>query len=314
MGQGRGRTMTTSSPRGVEQEPGLGASIPVSWARWGRWSAALSRIRPTSGPPVLVLSLPRSGSSWVGETLGFAPDALYLREPMSQGDPLFRRLGTVFAMDDRPDLVARHQVLADRAFAGCPAFPADIVRFPERWSWRDRPGRRVVVKEVNPLAGPWYAARYRPRLVFLVRHPVAVALSWARKGWLDERPESWAAQGRLQAETLGRAMAGLEGYRDAMRVVTYESLCTDPMAAFPDLYRFAGLSWNESVAAYVQGHTQQRHAGDVFGTSRPSRLMLAAWRNQATPEQVSAVRAGFRSVSLPWYRDDADWIPAASAA
>jgi hypothetical protein len=275
--------------------------------------AALAGLRPTAGPPVLVLSLPRSGSSWVGETLGFAPDALYLREPISQGDPLFARLGTVFTPGDHPEALARQRVLADRAFAGIPAFGPEIVRFPERWGWRDRPGRRVVVKEVNPLAGAWYAARYRPRIVFLVRHPVAVALSWSRKGWIDERPESWAAQARLQAESLRRATAGLADH-PALRVVAYEDLCADPEGEFRELFAFAELSWTDATAAYVEGHTRRREAGDVFGTSRPSRLMPAAWRGRVGDHLVAAVRRGFESVPLPWYREDSDWSAAQVAA
>jgi hypothetical protein len=273
----------------------------------------MARVRPVGGPPVLVLSLPRSGSSWVGETLGFAPEALYLREPMSQGDPLFRRLGTVFAPGDSAELLARHRTLADRAFAGLPAFGPEIVRFPDRWAWRDRPGRRVVIKEVNPLAGPWYAARYRPRLVFLVRHPVAVARSWARKGWIAERPDAWAAQGRFQAQSLARSLAGLADH-DAMRVVTYESLCADPEGGFRALFEFTGLSWTGAVAAYVAGHTEREVPADVFGTSRPSRLMPAAWRGRVDPHLVAALRDGFDAVPLPWYRDPAAWAADAPAA
>ncbi len=306
--------MSEVAPADSAPTPRDASTLPVAWSRYGRLSASLARLRPTAGPPVLVLSLPRSGSSWVGETLGFAPDALYLREPLSQGDPLFRRLGTVFSLEDRPDLIARHRTLADRAFAGCPSFPPEIVRFPDRWSWRDRPGRRVVVKEVNPLAGPWYASRYRPRVVFLVRHPVAVALSWSRKGWLDDRPDSWASHGRFQAETLQQAMAGLDARRDQMQTLQYETVCANPLRAFQSLYQFVGLTWTEAVASYVESHTGRLEPTDVFGTTRPSRLMPSSWRGRVAPELISAVRSGFGSIALPWYRSEADWSSAASAA
>ena len=61
-------------------------TIPVNWARWGPVSSFLARKFKTAAPPILVFSLPRSGSSWVGEILGSASNALYLREPMTQSN------------------------------------------------------------------------------------------------------------------------------------------------------------------------------------------------------------------------------------
>src|SRR5437016_2265272 len=57
---------------------------PVGWAQFGAASRLLGRAWPPAGPAVVVLSLPRSGSSWVGQTLGLAPEAAYLREPLDQ--------------------------------------------------------------------------------------------------------------------------------------------------------------------------------------------------------------------------------------
>ena len=67
-------------------------AAPVPWARSKTLSQLLINfIRPRQ-PTVLVLSLPRSGSSWAGEALGCAIDALYLREPVTQSDHTLHRL------------------------------------------------------------------------------------------------------------------------------------------------------------------------------------------------------------------------------
>ena len=57
------------------------SNSPVRWGRFPGLTGMLARALSPAEPPVLVVSLPRSGSSWVGEVLGAAPDAMYLREP-----------------------------------------------------------------------------------------------------------------------------------------------------------------------------------------------------------------------------------------
>jgi hypothetical protein len=271
------RTMKDFAPAGV----GADASGPVA-----------------TTPPVLVLSLPRSGSSWVGNLLGCAPDALYLREPVTQSEPKFHRLGTVFRVD-RPELVYAHKRLGDKAFRGSTVYPDSVLPFPpHRDSERGAGGggRRVVVviKEVNPCAAPWYLHWYAPRLVLLVRHPAAVALSFQRLGWLGPDAGEWERNGVFQASALRVALEAAEGY-PAGRAVTYESLCRDPLAGFEALYDFAGLTWGDGARRYVETY------------SRDSLATADAWRSQVPGELLGALRRGFRRSDLPWFRDDDEW-------
>jgi hypothetical protein len=253
------------------------------------------------------MSLPRSGSSWVGESLGCAGDAAYLREPVTQSDPRFHRMGTVFELDS-PEILRRYAELADRAFAGCPSFPADVIRFPEQWALRGRRSRRVLVKEVNPLACEWYADRYALRLVLLVRHPVAVALSVKRKGWLPlEDASSWADFGEFQGRALRRAHDSL-GLFQASTAVRYEDLCAGPLATFRRLYEFAGLTWGEGPERFVAARTQGEDQSNTWHTSRDTRRMPGSWRGQAPAPLVSALRARFAAFDLPWYRGEDEWV------
>lgn len=281
------------------------AVAPVSWVRHAPWTKWLTRVLRTRQPALMLLSLPRSGSSWTGEALGCASDALYLREPVTQSDPLFESLGTLFAIDG-PAVNARYERPAGKAFAGWPDFDPGIVRFPDQWALHRRRSRRVVIKEVNPFACGWHIEHYAPRLVLLVRHPAAVALSWQRKGWLRADAGSWAANGELQGRALRSALDALTRY-EAHRVVLYEDLCAHPISSFTALYRFAGLTWDARAEAFITDRTHNDDAGNTWDTSRNSQQMIDAWRTQAVPSHVRALHQAFSVFGLPWYRDHQTW-------
>jgi hypothetical protein len=76
-------------------------SIPVGWANYGVFSRMLAGIFKIPGPPILVVSLPRSASSWGGEILGNAKNAAYLREPITQTH--FARGGKLTLVDVKPN-------------------------------------------------------------------------------------------------------------------------------------------------------------------------------------------------------------------
>lgn len=272
---------------------GDGSDSPVAWARRGWAARLLAAAVKTRRPPVLIISMPRSGSSWVGDMMGRATDALYLREPVTQGDPAHYRKGTVFPPDDA-DIKASYRRLADKAFLGWPDFPEKIVREPAQWALKGRRDRRLVIKEVNPRATAWYLRRYRPRLVFLVRHPVAVALSHVKQGWMPDEPAAWPDNGEWQGRNLREAWNAAEAY-PAREIVTYEELCADPLGHFRRLFDFAGLAWDapaRDLIAYYSGDNARR---------------IEAWRDEVSAASAGALRERYRAYGLPWYRDDAAW-------
>jgi hypothetical protein len=225
--------------------------------------------------------------------LGGAVDALYLREPITQSHPEINRR-VVFDPVDHPDLEPDVRRLADRAFMGWPDFDERVVRFPEQWALRRRRSRRVVIKEVNPMACGWFLRRYRPRVIFLLRHLAAVATSAQRERWLGPSPEDWARRGSENGTTLREAWAALEGY-PARETVFYESLCADPVEGFRRLFGFAGLRWDASSVRRV------------IEASRDSRRKIDSWRSEARPEAVEALRSTYRSYELAWYQRDDEW-------
>lgn len=272
---------------------------PVRWARLGSFSLVIASLLKTRRPPVLVLSLPRSGSSWTGETLGSAADALYLREPVTQSDEAFRNLGTVFSPEDQ-EISAAYRRLADRAFLGCPDFGGQIVTFPGQWSLISRISRRLVIKEVNPLACQWYITRHQPFIVFLLRHPAAVAWSMHRMGWLGMDRESWGESGDFQGRALRSAQEALKGY-ERHCLAFYEDLCADPLRQFERLFESAGLRWDDGVRSFIAAKTA---GNDGTGSGRKSSLMADRWREEVPGENAAALRRSFEKYDLPRYREN----------
>jgi hypothetical protein len=179
---------------------------------------------------------------------------------------------------------------SDRAFAGLPAFLPITVWYPAQWRVADRRRRRLVLKEVNLLASEYFIQRYRPRVVFLVRHPAAVALSYKTLGW--EPDLDWRLHATRQGEALRYALDCLQSYPEC-RQIQYEELRADPASKLKEVCEFAGLEWG----AAAQAEALQREGIGPAGS----------WRSRVTAEQLKSVREAYGAFDLPWYRSDADW-------
>lgn len=305
----------------------------VPWAAFPPLGRLLARVLPPQSPAVLILSLPRSGSSWVGEIAGSAANAMYLREPLTQ---TMRAEHTVVPVDPRRP-PAELVTAGDRAFGGNADFPSNILIDPSQWSLRERGRRRVVIKEVNPMAAAWLLERYRPRVVLLLRHPAAIAASYWSLGWREiERQTAkipaalldalggdaraaarsasgfWAHHAVLQAVAMRLGIDALASDPDH-RIVRYEDICTEPESEFRQLFEFAGLQWDGAVAGRVHQHSSPlSNAGTrAFGTSRNSASMPDSWRQNVTAADLQQMADVYRRFALPYYDSDADWQPAA---
>lgn len=230
-----------------------------SWA----WVPGVDRVAAAHlvGRPILALGLPRTGSSWVGATLADAPGVAYLREPITQAaiarHPAVR---SPFDVHWAAEVDPFHRRVAEAAFAGRPSFPGHVVPRPEQWRLGRR--RRLVVKEVLPGAVDWLVARFDPVLVPLVRHPIAVARSWVRHGWLrggghgidatelaalglDDDPLT--RLGVLQARAERRLVAAA----GPVPPIRHEDLAADPVAGFERLFDQLGLDFTPEVVTHV---------------------------------------------------------------
>lgn len=292
---------------------------------------------PPLPPPILIMSLPRSGSSWVAEIMGAAKEALFLREPINQGHLAAGGATTVFDIDPASP-PPHYAMLAARAFGAIPVFPAGCVRDTAQWGLRRRTQRHALIKEVNPLALEWLLAIYRPRVIFLVRHPAAVARSYEKLNWLNAEDKLaelgerlmqrhlhpwralidgasgfWQAHGVFQGAVHHVAMEILKDHPDH-RIATYESLCAAPETGFQALFEFAGLTFDETIRTQIAEHAggPGRHDVGTYGTRRNTHEMAVSWKSRLSGAQLAALRSGYTAFDGAYYRQADDWNPAAT--
>ena len=290
------------------------------------------RFRAPSGRPIFVAGNGRSGTSWIGETLGRAPGIVYYREPCNLS--MTRNADdTVWARYVPPDGRDPHfESNLGRSFRGLVAKndPAPFRAVTRRWS---QP-YRVVVKEVATFPSvEWVARRWNPEVLLVVRHPCACALSVenadlarterSRLAHLledDHRKERHLEPYRehlLSARTpmevssaiwsiKSLIVAKAHARHDDWQLVRYEDLCDDPVGGFRSLYGRLGLDWTKEVEAWVKKTTGESTSG-VYSTSRVTALQRDAWRRAMTPQQIGEVRRIVGGFDLPYYSSEADW-------
>lgn len=169
---------------------------------------------------VIISGLPRSGTSWTGKALSFAPGFTYYREPDNSefvpGAPgrdywnLYLRAG-----DEHP-IYGPHM---ERALSGKVVnnfvmyddYGPIVSRIPQPLRfvadycpalYRRQPN--AVVKLIrSSLALDWIAGRFpEARIVSLVRHPVGQFESYRKQGWEPADPASLLEDERLVADHL----------------------------------------------------------------------------------------------------------------
>ena len=289
----------------------------------------IASMAPVAATPILVTSLPRSGSSWIGRIIGRSENALYLREPLTQS--YLNRVGpgnvTFFEWGLCKDPVA-YDRFAELAFHGIPRFARPIVPYPGQWAISRRHRKRPVVKEVNPLVIERLWARYQPKIVLLLRHPAAVARSYHALGWTKDRmrarfmPDTltafgrgrapaedfWEQAGAFQAIAQNLVARSLDGIDHL--VARYEDVCADPMSEFGRIFEYCGLPFSGSIRREIERTSRAEpasYAPGNYDTVRHSVDMADRWRSELDPRNVDRVRQAYFACRPLFYRDDDDW-------
>lgn len=172
---------------------------------------------------VLVVSMPRAGTTWVGQTLGRTDGACYVGEPDNERKEPYAlfakknlsRFPALSSKDDAPELAQlwdmafegrvfgkRYRELAARSLLRTTT-PAEVNRAscgPNRHSSmrlrlvgalacppsRAQNASSVVVKSVYaPLCLEWLHCRYHPKVLVVLRHPLNMISSWLSLGYRD---------------------------------------------------------------------------------------------------------------------------------
>jgi hypothetical protein len=198
------------------RDPGWGGPLPTGSG------AARAAVSSRAMARVLLLGVPRSGTTWSGRVLGHTAGTAYVNEPDGDTEPyaLTARLGFGGPPTLAPgDAHAAYERLWAGAFAGGGrpmAVTARIARYLDAgadpasrfraWygdgltprlrvvrAWARPPeptdARHVVVKTVRAeFTAEWIVERFAPTVLLVERNPLNVLASWIDLGYaLDER-------------------------------------------------------------------------------------------------------------------------------
>jgi Sulfotransferase domain len=287
---------------------------------------------PALAPPVLIVSLPRSGSSWIGGILGATESSLYLREPIIKA---YRRwIGQPhhpscfeWGICGAPEAYDR---FASLALKGIPRFEQSIVPHLEQWAILGRTQKRVVVKELNPLVLKRLWQRFRPKIVYLIRHPVPVARSYHTLGWTGPysahfRPETLAALSSKAKHTLCEQASFWEqcgAYQAVVQnlameflatidhiVLRYEDVCSEPIKEFSRVFDFCKLPFSERIQEKIEYSSRgtTNYKPGTYDTVRNSRDIRERWKRDMESNDIQRVRSGYFACRPAFYREESDW-------
>jgi hypothetical protein len=279
--------------------------------------------------PIFIVGHGRSGTTWVGDTFMQAPGVLSYHEPCN---PVVNKEGQyshwfkyVRNSEDDPYF----EVCLDHAFKGLLNTRKDlIVKYYRRFF----PGYRVVVKGVAPLMSlEWIYKRFNPEILFIIRHPCAVALSERNKktpveNATDEilkKPDliedhlkpyiNLIEKAKKPFEIYGvlwgvrnRVIADLIPKYPEWRTVYYEDLCIDPSKSFRDLFAHFNLGWTDKVQKYINKSTNKEKPG-TFSTYRVTKNQIDKWKKKMTQDEINQVRNFVEPFNLPFYNRESDW-------
>ncbi len=267
---------------------------------------------------IVMVSYPRSGSSWIGKVLSHSPRTTYLREPITQ--PYLRVYGGEHALvDPKKDLHAAlfQKILYDLALN---AKVFDLAGKISSGISTDQNSatQTLLVKEVNPYAAHLIKARSNLRTVFLLRHPAAVALSFSELGWLKSpdtqtpipgktNDNEWSMFGYAYGTATQRAISTLSRHKHS-HIVFYERLARNPYEEFLTLFDTLKLDTPDNFDSLIAQYCYRDaplHSG--YHTRRNSAATAEKWRSKLGAKAISELREGYFSTKCEWYRDESDW-------
>jgi Sulfotransferase domain len=272
----------------------------------------ISRIfAPFEKPTILLVSYPRSGSTWISTILGFSPDIAYLFEPVST--PFLEKtkkhhyLPTI--QDSDFDLFVE---ISDQAFNGIPpktnnGIPPNPVHLPIVRSIKDfwfpnRKNLRLLIKEINPQATDFFINRYAPDAIVLLRHPAAVAESHERLGFLKNILD-FESFGYHYGTVLSGAIEASS--RSNAIIIYYEDFALNPEVEFRKLFSQLNIRVPANFDLILDKfcNTQSKITGS-HQIKRVSVIHADKWRSQLDTEKVEAVMKGYFRSPLKYYRDE----------
>ena len=274
--------------------------------------------------PILLTSLPRSGSTWVLRVLErangiagvFEPDHLDIYKIGKSGMHTYLR-----PTDVRPE----YKLLFQSAFKGCKkpdkhCNRGGVITLSKnfmRSAGLDR--RRIVVKSVFSLHNTeWLYKQIMPEVVILLRNPYTLIHSIHRK-WPDARLGNILEQKEFVEDYLEPytndikraekpyevlatrvgayycAVMEMANRNPSWNIIYHENMCLDPYNEFKKLFDTLDIQWTQDVEDFLNETNKPKVTDRVSDVRRISKNEVDKWRDLLNQEQIQEIK-GFYEI------------------
>ena len=314
----------------------------------GRWPVTERR-------PIVIVGLPRSGTTWTMRALRTSPGAIRVPEPDNEDNcpaaiHAKAELGRYPCLEPGQEHSAYRQ-LWEWILSGAPKtwrfrqarrilgrgsseriFDGDMdlsTRLAAALARNPRPNSvppgRVVAKSIHAqLSIEWIADEFEITPLILLRHPASVLASWmevqlkdGRNSTLESRPEVRAHYAyrwdvpppgpdpiEKMSWRIGLLVAALEEVltrHPEWHVRTHEQLCTDPVAAFRQLFTDLDLPWGDDTEPFL---VEFNAPGKGFSNRRVASELSDSWQKRLTDDQLHTLRRTLARFPITNWTDD----------
>lgn len=294
------------------------------------------KVRRLRGRPIMLLGHDRSGSTWMGRTLGMAENVIYVHEPLVPNHGFVGNWNLYNYYIAKDAEVNDCRSVFDKATQGYGV--RNVSR--EKILMRLFGSPRILIKETGGMMnGEWFQKHYNSRNIILIRHPAPLILSNIKMGeqnadqWLRKLLDQKAIQNEflsdipkdlstyLDADVITKfAVIYAIRYRVALRqlernpdwiLVKYEKFCEHPVGKYERFYGQLGLNFSEEIRASITRDCTTDGSDSFYGTQRISSKNLTKWFEKCPPEDCARIREILEVFDFPYYRDEASWTPPA---
>jgi hypothetical protein len=273
-------------------------------------------VNPDHRSTVFVVGSGRSGTTWIAETLNFDNAYRFIAEPFERGlVPIASAFSPLQYL--RPDDGRSEFLIPART----------IFEGRVRNAWTDNMNRRIVarsriVKDVRTtLAAAWIARHFAGMpIVFVLRHPCAVAYSRMTHGWRFRPRDVYFKQPQLMADHLEpfrlliatpksefeehivdwcvENVVPMRQLRpDDALVVFYERARREPETVFRAIFRRVGRTFDGQAMRVAGRPSVSTYLDADRRTHRPS-IAVDNWRAEFPPVEIDRALAIVRSFGL----------------
>lgn len=284
---------------------------------------------PLARQPILIVGLPRSGTTWMASILKTAGGIKYFHEPFNTFNvPESVQHANKYLRAN--DCDREFQQYCQKIFTG--KNQSDFVNhqlseFYQKYRWF--PGR-VMVKDVRcHMTLDWLARHISPAMVIAMRHPCAVASSLFQlygEGVGERLIQRILGQPKLIEDYLHPfkdLFDRVQGFWQKIGLVwgiTYyvikqqsmqhpnwifiqhEALCLDPEREYRQLFDRLHLEWTTQTEIFLARSTSQ-DSGHPYVPERITVREPNKWKEKLEPDQIKQVMEFVRPFNLQYYSD-----------